>query len=428
MRMGKTSTRVVGSTLALVMLACAACEGPQPKRRSARKTKSAESTAITAGPSAAPASRESDRSSWSQNSSPSATKSTSEKRTVADSADTAPRSESVAAVAPATASTPASPRTIETTTTADRATLRERALELLTRTAFSGSDEERANAIESLYTTPGRLSGVAEGALQDKNVAVRTVAAMSIGKAQVKSLAGKVRPLLTDNSPFVQAAAIYALRRCGVGADPTPLAGMLFDQSTRLRAHAAYILGELGDKSALGMLRDAHKQSGFGRSNGSELRVSDLQIAEARIKLGDTSAVADIRSALFPARPEDLEATILAIQIIGLVKDSPSINRLIDLTQPRDPSGQDQLGEVRMAAAMALARMGQPHGSAIAREFFAGGSEALRAQSAHLFGETKHPENLPVLNRMMEDPDGRVRVAAASAIVKITDAEARRQE
>lgn len=421
MRLTGTKARLVGSALVVAMLACAACEGPQPKRRSARKAKPAAETAVlTPGPSAAAPTetREPKTSEWAGSAS---RESKAPERVEASTSGARNSANDVITSSPASSS-----REREVVAAADRAALRERALELLTNTALSGADEARVNAIESLAMTPGRLSGVAETALQDRNVAVRTVAAMAVGKAKLKSLTAKVRPLLSDNSPFVQGAAIYALRRCGVGADPTPLAGMLFEPSTRVRAHAAYIMGELGDKSAIGPLRDAHKQSGgLGRTNGGELRVSDLQIAEARIKLGDKNAVSDIRSALFPARPEDYEATILAIQIIGQVKDAPSINRLIDLTQTRDPAGQDQPGEVRMAAAMALARMGQPHGSPIAREFFAGGSEALRAQSAHLFGETKRPENLSVLNRMMEDPDGRVRVAAASAIVKITDAAAR---
>ncbi len=425
MQIKARASRVVGMTLIVTMLACAACEGPQPKRRSARKPKPTAETAVLTPQSAQNA-----------GSAARASGNAAEERAVITPSDPVAPPPSRARSAGASSETgiispsgPGSARAVETMTSADRATLRERALDLLVNTATSGSDEERANAVEALVATPGRLSGVAETALQDRNVAVRTVAAMTIGKAQVRPLAGKVRPLLTDNSPFVQAAAIYALRRCGIGADPTPLAGMLLDPSTRVRSHAAYILGELGDTSALGPLRDAHKHGGgAGRMNGSELRVSDLQIAEARIKLGDSSALADIRSALFPARAEDLEATILAIQIIGQVKDAASVNRLIDLTQPRDPSGQEQPGEVRMAAAMALARMGQPHGSSIAREFFAGASEPLRAQSAHLFGETKRPENLSVLSRMLEDPDGRVRVAAASAIVKITDAAAKRGE
>ena len=305
-------------------------------------------------------------------------------------------------------------------TSNERAALREKALSLLANTAQAGSPEERANALESLVQTPARLSGVAEIALQDQNVGVRAVAALAIGKAKLANLAPRVRPLLNDDNAFARGAAIFALKRCGQSVDVSPLAGLLFDPNPRIRAHAAYILGELGDKSAIGPLRDAHKESA-ARANAAEVKLSDLQIAEARIKLGDETALSDIRSALYPAKPEDVEAAVLAIQIIGQVKDTGSTNRLIELTAAKDPSGQELAGEVRMAAASSLAKLGQPQGSYIAREFFRGGRETLRAQAANLFGETQRPENLQMVSQLMDDPDGRVRVAAASAVVKITD-------
>jgi HEAT repeat protein len=302
----------------------------------------------------------------------------------------------------------------------EKASLREKALNLLSNTAQAGSPEERANALEALVQTPRRLANVAETALQDTNTGVRAVAALSIGKAKLTALAPKVRPLLTDESPFVRSGAMYALKQCGATVDITPLAGMLFDTDARVRAQAAYILGELGEKSAVAPIREAHK-SASGRSNQTEVRLSDLQLAEARVKLGDDSALAEIRAALYPSKPEDFEAAALAVQISGQIKDTVAVNRLIELTAPKDSGGQDMPGEIRMAAAAALARLGQPQGSYIAREYFQGGKETLRAQAASLFGETQRPENLQLVSRLMDDPDGRVRVSAASAVVKITD-------
>jgi HEAT repeat protein len=302
----------------------------------------------------------------------------------------------------------------------ERASLREKALMLLANTAQAGSPEERANALESLVQTPARLAGVAETALQDQNVGVRAVAAMAVGKAKLANLAPRLRPLLQDESPFVRAAAIFALRRCGQTIDPSALAGYLFEPDPRLRAHAAYILGELGEKSAIGPLRDAHREHS-NRANPSAVKISDLQLAEARVKLGDESALADIRTALYPAKPDDLEAAVLAIQIIGQVKDTASTNRLIELTATKDQSGQEMPGELRVAAATALARLGQSQGSYIAKEYFRGGKESLRAQAANLLGETQRPENLQLVSMLMDDPDGRVRVSAAAAVIKITD-------
>lgn len=302
---------------------------------------------------------------------------------------------------------------------AERTELREQALSLISNAALAGKPEERANAIEALTLTPSRLPPALDAGLADPNAGVRAVAAMAVGKAKQKEFVPKVRPLLTDDSPFVQSAALFALRRNGAEVDLTPLGQMLFDPSPNVRAQAAFIMGMLGEKSALGPLREAAKDS-MSRANAGKVKIMDLQIAEARVKLGDEAALADIRTALFPSRPEDLEAAVFAMQISGELKDRASINRLIQFTSPFDESKQPWPGEVRMAAAMALAKMGQTEGSYIAREYFAGEKESLRAQSAHLFGFTGRPENLPILQRMMNDPDGRVRVAAAASIVRIT--------
>lgn len=306
-------------------------------------------------------------------------------------------------------------------TRTERAALREQALQLLGNTSQAGKPEERANAIEALTQTPARLAPALETGLVDPSAGVRAVSAMAVGKAKQREFVSRVRPLLSDDSPFVRSAAMFALRKNNADVDLSPLAQMLFDDAPMVRAQAAFIMGELGEKSALGPLREAAKDS-MSRADAGKVKVMDLQIAEARVRLGDDTALADIRTALFPSRSEDLEAAVFAMQITGELKDRASINRLIQLTAPFDESKQPWPGEIRMAAAMALAKMGQTEGSYIAREYFAGEKEALRAQAAHLFGLTGRPENLLILQRMMNDPDGRVRVAAAAAIVRVTGA------
>lgn len=302
-----------------------------------------------------------------------------------------------------------------------RATLREKALGLLVNAANSGLPEERANAIEALQVSPGRLYPLLDNALADPNLAVRTIAAMTVGRARIEAAANKVRPLTSDSAGQARAAALFALKRCGENVDLTPLAVMLGDSDLRVRAHAAFLLGELGEPSAVGLLRDAARRSP-GKASSSQIRTSDLQIAEARIKLGDEGPLQEVRAALFPAKPEDLEATALACQIIGQVKDHVSVNRLIVLTAAQDDSKQFMPGEIRLGAAAALARMGQRQGSYIADQYRTNASEPLRAQVAFVYGETRQVENLPVLEQMTTDSSPQVRVAAAAAIVKITEA------
>lgn len=301
-----------------------------------------------------------------------------------------------------------------------RAEARERALALLTQSAQTGSPEERANALEGLVPTPARLAGVLEAALADQNLGVRSVAAMCVGKAKIASLTPRVAPLLSDQSPLARAAAMYAMKRCGESVDLSPLAEMLASRVPSVRSQAAFVLGELGEKSAIGPLKDAARDT-LNRVSAGEVRVTDLQIAEARAKLGDDAALADIRTALFPARTEDLEGAVLAAQVAGQVGDKASASQLVQLTRATDDSGQTLPPELRMASAAALAKLNiEPRKARfVALEFFAGEKDTLRAQSAYVFGESGDPESLGILVRMMDDPIVRVRIAAASAIVRM---------
>lgn len=296
--------------------------------------------------------------------------------------------------------------------------MRERALMVLSAAAGGATPEERANALEALTLAPGRLNVVVGAALTDQNPGVRGVAAMAVGRARLRSAAALVQPLLSDPSPLVRSSAIFALLRCDQPVDATPLAEMLLDQDPLVRAQAAFVLGELGERSALGPLRDAARQS-LPRASPAAVRLMDLQIAEARAKLGDDTALVDIRTALFPARPEDLEAVALAAQIVGQIGDRSAIDRLVFLTAEWDKERRPMPAEIRLAAAASLAKLGRRQGSFIADAYRKSEQDSLRAHAALVYGETGWVENLDVLNEMLQDPSGRVRVAAAAGIVKI---------
>ncbi|MGD9688111.1 MAG: HEAT repeat domain-containing protein [Phycisphaerales bacterium] len=298
--------------------------------------------------------------------------------------------------------------------------VRERALMLLANATASPDAEERYNAIEALIPVPSRLEPAVRRGLIDPDDRVRIVSAMAVGKAQLKTVAPFVRPLLTDKSEMVQASAVYALTRCGEQVSPQPLGSLLDHPRPLMRAHAAWILGELGDESALPMVREAARAP-MGRADPAQTRIYRLQLCEAMIKLGDHRALDEVRAALFPSRPEELEATALAVQIIGLVKDRPSQGQLVLLIDRVDSQTGRMPPEVRLAAAAALARMGQRQGGYVAQEHRSSPVGPIRAQSALLYGEIGSRSNLPVLNEMMGDSDPLVRVAAAAAVLKIMD-------
>ncbi|MFZ4576645.1 MAG: hypothetical protein ACOYN0_19865, partial [Phycisphaerales bacterium] len=71
--------------------------------------------------------------------------------------------------------------------------LRERAITTIEELARSADPVARANAVEAAGRSAGRLRAVIERGLTDPNTGVRSVAAMTIGKAQVKDLAERAR-------------------------------------------------------------------------------------------------------------------------------------------------------------------------------------------------------------------------------------------
>lgn len=303
-----------------------------------------------------------------------------------------------------------------------RSALRERALETLETAASADHPLLRANAIEGLQQAPSRVEPFVRAGLKDPNLGVRFAAAMTVGELKLEDSAPFVEPLLEDDSPQVRAAAIYALRRLGRDVDPTPLAGMLRHEKAEVRAQAAFVLGELGERSAIPMLKDAAARD-VSLSGVAEERIMRLQIAEALVKLGEDEAIETVRAALYPSRPEDLEVTALAVQIIGQVQDRRSRDQLIYLTAQQAPPNRRKLpAEVRLAAAASLAQLGQREGAFIADEYKENSNPAVRAQAAFVYGETGNPANLGKLRRMLEEDESpMVRVAAATAILKVTE-------
>ncbi len=299
-----------------------------------------------------------------------------------------------------------------------RTSMRDEAIGILMDAALSTEPLLRANAIEGLQGAPSQVESVARAGLRDENLGVRFVAAMTIGELKLRSSLVFVEPLLNDPSKIVQAAAIYALRHNGQKVDPSVLASMLESRDPTERAQAAFILGELGDASAVGMLRSAARRSSPLASLIAD-RLVRLQIAEALVKLGDLEAIETIRAALYPSRPEDLEATALAVQIIGNVNDRRSIDQLVYLTAREGP--EKMPAEIRMAAAISLAKLGNRRGAFIGDEYWQDENPAIRSQAAFVLGETVDSGNADKLRQLMGDPVGYVKVAAASATLGAID-------
>lgn len=305
--------------------------------------------------------------------------------------------------------------------------LRAIAIDRLIELSSDRNPQIRANAIEALSPVTDRVEPIVALALNDPNAGVRSVAATVAGQRKLATLAPSIRGLTQDSSPFVRAAAMYALSSFGEDTDITELSTMLLDSpNPRVRSQAAFLLGELGESTAIPLLQQA-AVTPVSNASTIERKIFRLQIAEALFKLGFEESIDTVRAALYPSRADELEATALAVQIIGQIRDESSIDQLIFLSDPE--SDQPMPAEVRLGVASSLAMMGHREGSFIAMEYLDSDIDAVRAQTASVLGKTEGRENLGHLEMMLvNDPSPLTRVAAAGAIVDYTQRQLARSD
>jgi len=306
-------------------------------------------------------------------------------------------------------------------TTQDLAAWKASAVTLLQQAAESTNALLRANAIEALQASPQHLPPIVRRGLGDENRAVRFVSAMTVGKLIMKDEASLLEPLLLDESHSVQAAAMYGLKRCGRQVDLTPLSAMLMSDNPEVKGNAALVLGEIGEPTAVRLLRHAAGM-GLAKTEPSRRKVVELQLAEAMVKLGEQDELEVVRASLFVPE-EQGELTALACQMCGELGDRGALPNLIDLA--RRGGDRQQSPEVRMAATMAIAQLEPAQAPlAVPAEYVGSTRFELRAQAAHTIAEitagrgAPNDATLPYLSRLLNDANPLVQVAAAGGVLR----------
>jgi HEAT repeat protein len=303
-------------------------------------------------------------------------------------------------------------------TPVDVSKLREEAIAIVEQMAANPDGAVRANAVEAAAFVPRRLRAIIDAGLSDSTPGVRAVAASAVARSQSKDLLPRVEPLLEDPNHSVQVAAMHAYLKNGRAIDQSPLGRMLMnDDSPWVSRQAAFVLGESGNRSALGLLRSAAAQRGPVLPPSHQL-VFQLQIAEAMVKLGERDQLPVIRAALYPSQPEELEAAALAAQILGELRDRESIGQLLNVLAYRDREGNPYPAEVRLGVASSLARMGTDTAVIAADDYLADANPVIRAQAASVYGSHPGPKYWDRLRTLMQDKDPSVRVAAAAAVLR----------
>jgi HEAT repeat protein len=320
------------------------------------------------------------------------------------------------------------------------AAARPRALELVLAAAQSDDVALRAHALEAAHWLPERAAPLLGPGLDDPSPVVRFVAAVTIGKLQLRQMAPAIQQRLAQEQAQAQrwdrlieeqrlyasadqlhlseanasavrsawAADLFALRRCGQEPDLSPLAAMLTHEDGRLRGNVVMLLGLLGDRSAVALLQDRVRLA-LPRDQAVNKALLNLQYAEALVRLGQTSYLQAVRAAIFSPFPE---VRVLALCLVGDLDDRTQVGALVNLLTDKNVETM----EVRLAAAGALAQLGDRRGSEVILACAGSGEPRLRGFAAKALGALRDPAAGVALAGLLRDPDPQVRLAAAAAV------------
>ncbi len=299
----------------------------------------------------------------------------------------------------------------------ERQKVEQRALLALTLATRDPAAAVRVQAIESLQEGAPRV-GVRYfmEALEDEYPGVRFAALMALGSLRYAPARDMIRARLNDADPHVRLAARFAMSRMGDPSGvPEIVSALRTHRSAAVRGNAALILGRLGDAGAVGALRGALKEQ------DESVR---LQVLEAMALLGDKKAVGELGLIAYSSTGPKM---VLALLALGEARRSELRNLFLEQFESAS------YDEVRLAAAAALARIGEPVGAAYAQDRLRNyrpersGVDTPEQQAARVrilatvvLGAARDPAAMPALDdALRNETNESVRVAAARAVLMI---------
>ncbi|MCC5830897.1 MAG: HEAT repeat domain-containing protein [Phycisphaeraceae bacterium] len=318
---------------------------------------------------------------------------------------------------------------------------RERAREVI----LSATDHQdsfiRANVMEAAGFLGPRTIPVLQAGLEDSSAVVRFAALATIGRLKIEELGeaaraayelqqDRERRLVRTYREFsprwgeserlarlreisaarsVLAAALFAMHQTGEPVSLTPLGRLLAANDPGLRGNVAMLLGFLGDPSAVSLLEEVAQRPVpmAGEDVGNLARV---QIAEAMVKLGSIQALDTLRAALYS---QSHETRVLAVEAIINVGDRSMEGTLFQFAADRRNNM-----ELRLAAGRGLALWGEPATLDLSLRQATSREPIFRTWAARALGAMEDPRANAHLIGMLDDPDPRVRLTAARAILE----------
>jgi HEAT repeat protein len=302
----------------------------------------------------------------------------------------------------------------------DDTQLRQRAMMYLKRgVQYEQNAVVRAQAIEALQDSgdEGAVAWIRE-ATRDPEPGVRFAACMALGTLRDERSAQLLLTRVEDENPNVRIAAVFAIHRMKDYRFTNRLADALIaSEDPAVRGNAAVALGRLGEKPSIRLLRRTEKDA--------DARVR-LQGLEAAAMLGDERAIKSL--ILMTHGPVGAHQAFAALAL-----GQAGVQRAVDPLRIRLAEGPHL--ETRLAAARALGMLGYDDGFGLAVQSLTWSRTGpvrpgedppdlqtmrVKSSAALALGAIGNRLALPYVYQQMEkDPDPRVQLSAADAILSI---------
>lgn len=297
--------------------------------------------------------------------------------------------------------------------------LRARAIQIVASGLVDPDPRIRATAIEVVAAT-GREEFLQNliSLIHDPVVPVRFAALMAVGDMQYRPAFEQIKQIFEQiqEDTNVRLAASYALVRLGASPYIEYPRRMISSSDQTIRANAAMILGRLPDRQSLDPLHWALQDK------ASDDRVL-MQAMESIATLGDRQIYNKIWAKLISAYADD---RIAAIRAMGGL-DSPQARNALRTCL------DDEVLEVRLAAAAQLGRLGDKSGKEVVKKAIQKGlissmgisldegqAEMAKVLYGLAIGQIGSADLVRYLPGLLEDRSRLVQLFAAGAVLQLS--------
>ncbi len=265
----------------------------------------------------------------------------------------------------------------------------------------SSSPTIRSAAVESAgQLDPTEAAVIVRQGLTDPSSAVKFTACIVAGKHRLQVLKPLLRQMVAHASQRVLPGVIYALARMGDTRHVSELAVLLENSDPVARANTAMVLGRLGDRSAIGLLRTDEREP---------IHAVRLAVTSALARLGYPRAVSSLIALSYSRYAED---HLAALNTCRSLATPVAVNVLLAGLSDPLPAG-------RLIAARGLGQRGSRVGEKLARHYSRSADPNLRVLAALALGWIPDGANADRLENMLQDPSQKVRIAAAAGLLHL---------